>query len=349
MPGYAEALLRGSSSAVLFGNPMAIIESHFPSETLLSIEQLLSSDSPQNQIKGLNLLRKERNYHLISMVMERMYSVDAEVAGLARNVAIQLAETCVKDHDKTIGRLDLLNSAIIIRKYHPEFIQESLQKLQSDDIETIIDAIHSVKHFINEDQAIAIVNRFLQHPNEKVRATVCLHMGLAVSGKNASLLAKFLEDSDKRVRANVLEYMEQSKDSRFLGTFLKYRYDKNSRIRANALKGLHSLGEEKIQYDLEGMLKNESPAMRASAVWLIGEIGKVDKKFLKLLKRVANDPDEKVREHLVLVLNKIGAIRQLKFLRKKLKKICPHQMASSYFEPREKKKGFFLFRWFGQG
>jgi HEAT repeat protein len=133
-------------------------------------------------------------------------------------------------------------------------------------------------------------------------------------------LAEFLHDSDNRIKANAIEVMEGADNKMFIKILNHFRIDGNNRVRANALKALFRLGETRIGDDVLFMLMDPNPLMRASAVWVVGEIGSQAAPLLKLLNIVVNDSEEIVLKNLAGALRKIGDAPELAEIRKSIPK-----------------------------
>lgn len=121
--------------------------------------------------------------------------------------------------------------------------------------------------------------------------------GERVSSKAAMLVAQrsqrvelALADEDARVRANAIEAlwgMDTLKARRTLHGALD---DPNNRVVGNALLGLLRLGDRTVIPNLMDMAKRDDPAFRASAAWVMGQVG--DPRFRPVLVELcAGGPD----------------------------------------------------------
>jgi hypothetical protein len=87
----------------------------------------------------------------------------------------------------------------------------------------------------------------------------------------------------------------------------KFRDHKNNRIRANALKALLRLGVRDCITDIESMLLDKKELMRASATWVIGEIGEEEQELRNLLTIVKSDQSPIVQRNYEKAINKFRA------------------------------------------
>jgi HEAT repeat protein len=69
--------------------------------------------------------------------------------------------------------------------------------------------------------------------------------------------------------------------------------DSDARVVGNAVFGLHLLKEGDILRLVERMMVDERPPFRATAAWLVGEIGNAE--YSGLLERARNDSEANVR------------------------------------------------------
>lgn len=270
------------------------------------------------QIQGLNLVKKECNYVFLPHVVKLTVSMYREVFGLAREVSLALAEKCLFDKESKRSRRYTPTAAAVIRQHNPVFIDEKFASLKVSDSKAIIEALVILKHFVSERKAKEILLQFISHPDNKVRATVVLHIGMLASKNGVEILTKFMRDNDNRVKANAIEVFERLSQKNFIPILNRFRRDKNNRIRANVLKALFTIGNENIYQDLSAMMTHENPLMRTSAVWVIGEIGGSAMQYLSLLELVLDDDYALLQDNLVIVMKKLGDLRELNFLKNKV-------------------------------
>ncbi|MFH1761262.1 MAG: anti-sigma factor antagonist [bacterium] len=282
------------------------------------INQLLDSPSADMQIKGLKLLMEKQVYILIPRAVKLITSPEKIVADLARNVSLFLAESCMKISYPPIPKAVYNAAAAVIKKLNPEFINKHNKALEGADSRAIIEAMIVLKYFIKPGRAADILEKFIKYPDERVRATAALHMGMVASQNGIDVLTRFIDDEDSRVRANTIEVLESLGNKNLVRVLSRFRKDNNNRVRGNAIKALFTLGERDLFVDIGEMLAHKEPLMRITAVWVIGEIGGFDKMYLPLLEGVVDDNNELLQKNLSIVVKKVGNIPEIEFLKKKL-------------------------------
>ncbi len=146
----------------------------------------------------------------------------------------------------------------------------------------------------------------LRDRDEKLRATIASTLGQLVDKTETTALLKMLRDMDERVRANTIEALGSLGNRNLVGILMRFRHDPDNRIRANALKALHGLGCRDIRSSLDEMVRSKSPAFRASAAWLIGEIAQNEPALVQIFPEMQFHDSTLVRDNMILALLKIG-------------------------------------------
>jgi hypothetical protein len=136
-----------------------------------------------------------------------------------------------------------------------------------------------------------VLTHLMRDSAPAVAAKTALVLGRRVS--NPKWVERQLSSDDPRLRANVVESL-WSVDAHHTRTLLAAALnDSNNRVVGNALFGLHLLKDDSVPEQLGSMLGHLRPEFRATAAWVIGKTG--EKRYLDLLARAADDPDEHVR------------------------------------------------------
>lgn len=146
----------------------------------------------------------------------------------------------------------------------------------------------------------------LRDRDERLRATIASTLGQLVDRTETTVLLQMLRDMDVRVRANAIEALGSLGNRNLVGILMRFRHDPNNRIRANALKALYGLGCRDIRSSLDEMVRSKSPAFRASAAWLIGEIAQNEPALVQIFPEMQFRDSTLVRDNMILALLKIG-------------------------------------------
>jgi HEAT repeat protein len=108
-------------------------------------------------------------------------------------------------------------------------------------------------------------------------------------------LSRFLESPDGRVRANAVEALAPYCG---LGSIqealLRCWGSEVARVRVNAALPLWRAGYQFVMSGLKDMLSSSVPAVRASAVWALGQVGGFV--ATSYLRKALDDPDESTRK-----------------------------------------------------
>jgi HEAT repeat protein len=285
------------------------------------ITVLLASSDAKQKLDGLKKSCAEKSFFHILQVAKLISDADSAVAETARTCATELAEHCLQPGHSDIPEAVVFSAVSIVKEYDPHFVKQLNAKLASDEESEIVDSLRNLKYFITKQRAKTLLQKFLTHPDKTIRAAAVVHLGGIMSSILDDHLAEFLHDSDNRVKANAIEVMENSDNKIFIKVLNHFRIDGNNRVRANALKALYRLGEFRIGDDLLFMLMDPDPQMRASAAWVVGELGSKAAGLFKLLFIVMNDHEEIVLKNLSNAVRKIGPAPEIVELRKSLPKL----------------------------
>ncbi len=300
------------------------------------IDKLLTADSPHLQLQGIKLALNTNSPHYIPKIFELTKASEPEVSKLAQSSAIKLSLDLLKTGTEKQKTEQSITAAVqTVNKLDPSYVLHLNYLVEDGQPDDIIDALIVLKYFVTEKRAEEILKITLRNQNRKVRATAVKHIGEVASRVNADVLARFLEDSDNRVKANTIEVFENLNNKYFVRILNRFRQDPNNRVRANTLKALFKISDTDINPDLKEMLLSPKALFRASAVWVIGEIGEASSTMLKLLKLVQDDPDEMVQNNLLIVIKKLGNNSEVDFLRDSMREVLKNKLKSSLVNKKE--------------
>jgi hypothetical protein len=145
--------------------------------------------------------------------------------------------------------------------------------------------------------------RLMRHSNPYIRSKAVLMIG------RGNLSVKWvrgrLSEADPRIRANAIEALwgVKSPEAQVLLHFALA--DGNNRVVGNALLGLHLLGDCSAIPEIVKMAGNESPLLRATAAWVMGESG--DPRYAEVLVRMLVESNTTVRKSAFVALRRIKA------------------------------------------
>ncbi|MCH8291383.1 HEAT repeat domain-containing protein, partial [Candidatus Poribacteria bacterium] len=129
--------------------------------------------------------------------------------------------------------------------------------------------------------------------------------------KGLRMVKTALKAKDARIRADALESMWVLEDAEFQGEAQAlaslYLTDLNNRVRVNAARVLHELGDPRGLKTLIALLEDPNAAMRASAVWMLGEI-RESSAVPKLCELADTDPSKSVVDNIKLALEKMDLL-----------------------------------------
>ncbi|MCZ6675925.1 MAG: HEAT repeat domain-containing protein, partial [Candidatus Poribacteria bacterium] len=143
--------------------------------------------------------------------------------------------------------------------------------------------------------------------DERVKSKVTKTI-VKLSG-NLRMVREALKDSDSRVRANALEFLwgiKEHKQQRVAKLLAEpHLSDFDNRTRANAGRVFYALGDPRGLETLLEMLDSPDELMRASAVWMLGEVREASL-MGKLQELAQTDASQIVAENAKKALEKMG-------------------------------------------
>lgn len=171
-------------------------------------------------------------------------------------------------------------------KLLPDAMQRLTKRLQTGPIDQAIKAMQIVQELGLTEALRNVLIPMCQHPHAKVRSKAVNLLGEVPSLASDALLERVLTDTDPRVRANAIEVLESKKEVQFLPMLAQRARSSHNRERANAIKAMHRMRVGTASSQLLGMLRDQRPEHRISAMWalrqtgiwqLINEVGRIAK------------------------------------------------------------------------
>ncbi|MFH0921393.1 MAG: HEAT repeat domain-containing protein [Fibrobacterota bacterium] len=203
--------------------------------------------------------------------------------------------------------------ASLLMKLNPAVIDHIAKDLYSEKEENRLRTLQVLGLLGQDDKIKQAVSEMLTDPDERLRATAISILKNMMNARDANLIYRVLHDSDPRVRANGVEALETMGLKAMVPSLASLRKDPNNRVRGNVLKALFNLGYKKIDPDLKDMLEHSNRLMRATAGWVLGEVGQSGEPvFIYLIGEYGLDRDLLVRQNMIKSLIKINNDMSLK-------------------------------------
>ncbi|MBL8027301.1 MAG: HEAT repeat domain-containing protein [Fibrobacteres bacterium] len=300
------------------------------------LNALLNAPEKDRQFLGLQLCAKSMDVDAVPAITRIISAGDPDTSQLAISTAVLISKTALLDKPRNISRESFFAAVAVLKKFAPDFSRFLIDRLEELDNVVVIDALITLRHFISVDRAQDVMKRHGKTPDSRIRATLVKHIGPVVGQRAPDTIAKFLDDNDPRVRANALEALEAINNKLFLRVIQRYKTDPVPRIRANTAKAMVVYGDLSYLQIIEGMLGQvDKIAFRLSAIWTIGEIGRSARDSFPLLRIVADDKNVEIRRHLKLLLDKVGMIPDVDFLRHIIKEELKDQIKAGIVKKSE--------------
>ncbi len=171
-------------------------------------------------------------------------------------------------------------------KLLPDALQRLTKRLQTGPVDQAIKAMQIVQELGLTEVLKTVLIPMCQHPHAKVRSKAVGLLGEMPALASDAILERVLTDTDARVRANAIEVLESKKEVQFLPMLAQRARSSHNRERANAIKAMHRMRVGTASQQLLGMLRDQRPEHRISAMWalrqtgiwqLINEVGRIAK------------------------------------------------------------------------
>lgn len=153
-----------------------------------------------------------------------------------------------------------------------------LRLLDDPEPEVVLTAIDSLAILGRAGAAKAVARFTAAEHDKRLRSRATAALGFLGAAEAVPILFRLLEDTDARVVANAVDALRSLDPSRedvirHVGPLVNHP---NNRVRANAILSLQAVEEGRAMASLRAMLASPMRLDRASAAWVVGEVGTVD-------------------------------------------------------------------------
>ena len=211
-----------------------------------------------------------------------------------------------------LSRKDAIEMATELGKLWPKLSSLLLSRLPASDNSNDPDSVGRVLRTLELVEAITEgkLNRLplvklqrFKHPSIQSKITLLLARRIG----NVQWLEVQLEDPNPRLRANAVEGLWNAVPTDQISLLLwNATKDKHPRVACNALIGLVRMQHLEAFDEIEKMASHASPGFRASAAWMMGELG--DPRFCGLLREMVRKERGNVRRNATRALMRIRRV-----------------------------------------
>ncbi len=205
----------------------------------------------------------------------------------------------------TFDRPALLGVCRVFMRIEPRFDVRLISALAEDDsvIQEVFVRMLSVLDEISPGGRLTMTLARVQRDAEpRVASKLAIMMGRRVF--NPVWVRTQLSSKNPRTRANVLETLWRVDTPEARKWLLAALADSNNRVVGNALLGLHLLKDDQVESRIQALARHLDPAFRATAAWLIGEVGET--RYCPLLTVAMLDSESTVRHAAERALQKFA-------------------------------------------
>lgn len=241
--------------------------------TSKEILKQLHSDRLSDVVQGLNTLKEIGDLgdlqNIMLLVKHTNNTIQTKaiqtVCHIIREKLVSNFHELAPDLRKKLGAL--------MDSLHPTIVSEISNDIFSDDENRRLRAVQTLGLLRKNPQIRTVLVKLVTDRDEKIRATAVNLLGKIIDPNDQELILSLLSDKDKRVRANTVEALESVGNKRMIPILKRFRKDLSNRIRGNVLKALYNLGVSEIESDLVEMIVGKDNFMKASALWVISQVG----------------------------------------------------------------------------
>jgi HEAT repeat protein len=192
-------------------------------------------------------------------------------------------------------------------KLLPDAARRLQRRASAGDAEQRVKAMQVAQELGLADSLRPTLVQLCTDVNARVRSKAVSLIGEVPEVPSEVLVDRLVNDPDARVRANAIEVLEARGDSQFVPVLAERALAGTSRERANAIKAMHRMKVGTASTQLLGMLKDERPEHRISALWALRQIG-----WWHLLNEVArlakDDTNVRVKRYALGVLKNVAEL-----------------------------------------
>lgn len=160
-----------------------------------------------------------------------------------------------------------------------ELFYELARSLSHPLREVRISAVSAIAKIANRRCTNTLLDKLELEKDTFIKASLLRILGDIGTENLVTELGRYLSHPEPRIRANAIESFTRIKVSDKM-TLVKYLkpliHDENNRVASTALKEVIALGETTCLPYLKLFLKGTDPSRKASAIWVVGELGLSD-------------------------------------------------------------------------
>jgi HEAT repeat protein len=192
-------------------------------------------------------------------------------------------------------------------KLLPDSMSRLGRRLNGGPVEQRVKAMQVVQELGLAENFRSSLVPLCSHPHARVRSKAISVLGEIPMGSTSLILDKVLNDTDARVRANAIEVLEGKQAQEYVPLLAQRARSTHNRERANAIKAMGKMKVATASNQLLGMLRDQRPEHRISALWALRQIGWWN--LLTEVGRIAkNDPDPRTKRYALTVLRAVAEV-----------------------------------------
>jgi len=276
------------------------------------VEHLLNSSSVDVRLRTIEIVEKSGAAEMLHILAPLLEHSSDEVAWRAAECIQLISGRQLLAKFNSIEERAREQVAKILYKLNPELVTEISERLPEMSEQERLHSVQVLLLLADEESARAELENLMRDDDSRIRATAVKSVHHFSEEKIAFLLKMLLYDVDPRVRTNAVEEVPEQVEEKIVERLLELTHGDHGRERANALKKLWDMGYRDYEISVAGMIKDDDPYIRASGIWVAGEIGTAA--LMELVAEYSADEDCMVRRNVILAIRKGGTEGQVRDL-----------------------------------
>ncbi|HNT35359.1 MAG TPA: HEAT repeat domain-containing protein, partial [bacterium] len=272
----------------------------------------LGSQNPETVLSAVAILSEEGTVESLPAIVPLLNHTSEEVARHAALCVARISERQLFSRFDSLGDKVLERIAKTLHRLNPNLISDISAKLDSLSGKEKAKSVRILLSLSTEQEAREALETLMEDENAHVRASAAKGVSGFSSDEVAGILDKLLQDEDPRVRANAIEEIAGSPNQRVVQMLFQSARSRHGRERANALKKLWELGYRGYELSVAQMIEDPDPYIRASGLWVVGEIEAPS--LMKLVQDRLSDPQPIVRRSAVNAIRRKAESNQVRTL-----------------------------------
>lgn len=276
------------------------------------IAKALGSQEPKTVLSAVAILAEEGTVESLPGIVPLLNHHNDDVARQVALCVARISERQLLTRFDSLGDKALEQIAKTLHRLNPNLIGDISAKLDTLSGKQKTQSVRILLSLSTEQEAREALETLMEDEDSHVRASAAKGVSGFDAAEVAEVLGKLLQDEDPRVRANAIEEIQGMPNQRVVEMLFQSAQSRHGREKANALRKLWELGYRGYELSVAQMVEDPDPYIRASGLWVVGEIESLS--LMKLALGRLTDTQPIVRKAAVNAIRKQAEPEQVRSL-----------------------------------